>query len=978
MIPSACSSSPADLPAVHLPSLRPWTFRTGCFLLLAFCCAILRPSEPAAQQTLFAFEDALQGPELVRSFATLGPAVGDCNNDGWPDLFVVEQFGPNLALRVNTGNGFFADHSAAIQIDAAQREKGAGAAFGDYDNDGDLDLFVPVGNFDVGLSAPNILQENDGGRFRVVTQKAGLADAQSSHLATWLDYDRDGYLDLYVANSGFWPQLAPDSRDRLFRNNGDGTFADATEQAGLLKQLSAGGGSSGGVAVGDFDDDGWPDIYVGISGAPNRLFLSDGQGGFRDATTGDFNDLGEPAGVAVGDIDNDGDLDLFQADGVAPQVEAVYRSQMLLNLGEGAFLDVTEGVGLEGVLNVRASYPTMGDIDNDGDLDLLLTLITGGIPSERSHLLYLNNGDGTFDDATEHSGMVLPADGLALADWNLDGFLDLFCSTDGAFNKTPPTPDAAKYTGFRNAFYVNQGNDNHWLRVELVGTRSNRSGIGTRLLARAGDLEQMREMRSGRGFGQDEMVAHFGLGGRNQVDRLEIRWPSGQIDVLENIPTDRKIRVFEGRSAYWEARPTTWSHSLPDSVLAGAELQFEVKVRPALFAEDARIERISADLSELGESSDIPLQDLGDGTYAVSRALTVDTPPGLREATIAIEQESAAGTHLIHLSAIVAVLPTADRMIFDDGPATGWQLRAGEGIWLESESDAEVRRGASAQTILFGGIDPGSTGSFSYAYTATGDGAGSPWLYPQDEVNPFGYTHLSFWLHPGEGHIDSLFVDLGQTTVIAPGIFGVPVHVSLVGDNPDLRALCTLKGGFELLELVVNGTVDPASLGRRWLGLELAEPRWMEVHVPLDSLRGRERSLPLRFIRFRAAGEGTFHIDDLRLSRGSGGWISAVLEEQEQALPQRLSLEQNVPNPFNSGTSIRFSLPQDADEVELAIFNLLGQKVAILFAGRTRSGEQVVNWDGRDDRGRALASGVFLYRLRSEGGMKTRKLVLLR
>ena len=953
--------------------------RAACLLSLAFCCAILHPSESPAQQTFFTFADALRGPELVRSFATLGPAVGDCNNDGWPDLCIVEQFGPNLALRFNAGNGLFADHSAAVQIDAAQREKGAGAVFGDYDNDGDLDLFVPVGNFDTGFSAVNMLQRNDGGRFRTATREAGLLDAQSSHLATWFDYDRDGYLDLYVANPGFAPELSPENRDRLFRNNGDGTFADATEQAGLLRPLSAGGGSSGGIGVGDFDNDGWPDIYVGVSGAANHLFLSDGQGGFRDITAGDFNDLGESTGVAVGDIDNDGDLDLFQADGVAPQVDAVYRSQMLLNLGEGDFLDVTEGVGLKEVLGVRASGPTMGDIDNDGDLDLLLTLITGEAAPEPSHLLYLNDGDGTFTDATKRSGMGLPAGGLVLGDWNLDGYLDAFLSTDGAFVEIQPTPDAAKYAGFRNAFFFNRGGEYHWLRVELVGARSNRSGVGARLVATAGDLEQMREVRSGRGFGQDEMVAHFGLGERDLVDRLEIRWPSGEVDVLEGIPADRKIRVFEGHSDYWEVQPTTWSHDLPDSILAGAQLKVEIRVRPALFAGDARIEEASADLSRLGGPRQLPLRYLGDGEYAVSSDLIVAAPPGLREVVIAIEQESRAGLHEMYLSKMVAVMPSEDRTLFDDGPVAGWRVRAGEGIWLAAESDAEVRHGASAQAISFAATDPGTMGAFSYLFTGGGAASSAEWLYPQEEVNSFGYTHLSFWLHPGTGRIDSLFADLGQTTVIAPGIFGVPVHASLVGDDPELRALYSLKGGFDLLELVWSGAVDPASLGRRWMGLEWAEPRWMEVHVPLDSLRGRERSLPLRSIHFRGSGKGTFYIDDLRLSRGPAGWISAVLEEEDRALPQQLSLEQNVPNPFNSGTAIRFALPPEAGEAELAIFNLLGQKVATLFAGRRLWGEQVVRWDGRDDRGRPLASGVFLCRLRTEEGeMETRKLLLVR
>ncbi|MEW6755763.1 MAG: VCBS repeat-containing protein [Candidatus Latescibacterota bacterium] len=222
--------------------------------------------------------------------------------------------------------------------------------YGDYDNDGDLDLFVAVGSpFAVGKS---ILLRNDRGTFRDVALEAGLTGSLGTDNAVWLDYDRDGYLDLYIGNPGCGTLEQP-VYNLLYRNRGDGTFEDVTERAGLMLQLGStdaggcGGGSNGGMAAGDFNDDGWPDLYVAVFSAPNRLFLNDGQGRFRDATTAEIADPGEAFGVAVGDTDNDGDLDIFQASGGNDDLNLPYRSPLLLNLGQGQFVDFTEGGALE-------------------------------------------------------------------------------------------------------------------------------------------------------------------------------------------------------------------------------------------------------------------------------------------------------------------------------------------------------------------------------------------------------------------------------------------------------------------------------------------------------------------------------------------------------------------------------------------------------------------------------------------------------
>ena len=340
-------------------------------------------------------------------FQVLGMTFGDYNNDGWPDLFLAEGTNSNadpirqVALLYNEGDGRFTDRTDGLPAGLARRAMGSGAIFGDYDNDGDVDLYVPTGSYwDRGRDR---LLRNERGVFRDVSLAAGLVDSLPTDNALWLDYDRDGHLDLYVGHWLDWayPDLGLDQgalRNALYRNRGDGTFEETTRAAGLDTSLAAGterallgGGSVGGMAAGDFDDDGWPDLYLGVFLAPNRLFLNDGQGGFDNAPSNDLNDGDSAFGVAVGDVDNDGDLDIFQAAGGTFRQA---RSLLLLNQGGGQFIDFTEGVGLSALGSRTTLGVQLADIDNDGDLDLM---------TAQRHFLFLNDGDGFFQDATDQS-----------------------------------------------------------------------------------------------------------------------------------------------------------------------------------------------------------------------------------------------------------------------------------------------------------------------------------------------------------------------------------------------------------------------------------------------------------------------------------------------------------------------------------------------------------------------------------------------
>ena len=622
-------------------------------------CLGLALAGPLTAQTLFT-EVEPAGLQVFTSPYPRDMTFVDYDNDGLQDVFLVgngyqpPQSPRQIGLFRNAGDGRFTDQTALLPVEVDGVIGGGGAVFGDYDNDGDEDLFLPV-------QPHNVLLRNDRGRFTIADPGPGLRDSISTDNAIWLDYDRDGHLDLYVGNLGESEDY-PRGYNRLFRNLGDGTFADQTDEAGLAIEVEpVFGGSLGGMAAGDFNDDGWPDLYLGVLsppgglGAPNRLFLSDTQGGFRDATTSEIGDRGEAFAVAVGDTDNDGDLDIFQA--AAGYGES--RSPLLLNLGGGDFLDVTDGSGLA-VLGVTASSASFADIDNDGDLDLI---VGSSKKAERyKSFFFLNDGTGSFVDQSAASGV----DGrgyIAVGDYDGDGFVDLLIPSQ---------------LGRNVALYRNNGNANHWLRVELVGVESNRSGIGARVLATSGDLAQMREILGGLGRCQNERAAHFGLGSRTQVDRLVIRWPSGQEDVLYDVPADQKIRVFEGREGYHPVKPTVWVSAPPEAVVGGARSRIAAAVKPALFEADARVARLTADLRQLGGPADLPLVPGEGGVFRLDTTLQVDVPRGSYTVWVDIEQQTSLGDYWVRLSQQVRVVSGEDLSVFG---------RAGEGGWTWHAED---------------------------------------------------------------------------------------------------------------------------------------------------------------------------------------------------------------------------------------------------------------------------------------------------
>jgi hypothetical protein len=492
-----------------------------------------------------------------------GSIIFDYNNDGWPDIFFVnggsfvdkqKAAGARHRLYRNNKDGTFTDVTATSGIGVSGF--GMGACSADYDNDGWPDLYI------TSVGASKLYHNNGNGAFTDVTDKAGVGSQLWSASCAFGDIDNDGYVDLYVTNyvdfgvnNNKYCVYSGDSRvychpnvyngvpDILYRNKGDGTFTDVSRPAGIYRP----DGKGLGVVFGDYDGYGWIDIYVANDSTPNFLFHNKGKGVFEE--------VGLLAGVAVGsdgqalagmgtdmgDVDGDGLLDIFVTN-LDRQTHNLYR-----NLGKGLFADVTfeSGVG-------EATLPFVGfgavffDYDNDTDLDLAIangdvidnvSLFRDSTSYEQRNLLLQNNGMGKFRDVGPASGpgfaLKKPSRSLSAADIDNDGDLDLLIGNVGQ------TADLLRNDG---------GNNSNSLSIRTIGSKSNRDGIGARLKLTVGGKVLIQEVRAGSSYlSQSDLRVHFGMDKAPRADRLEIRWPSGAVDVLQDIEANQILTVTEGQ-----------------------------------------------------------------------------------------------------------------------------------------------------------------------------------------------------------------------------------------------------------------------------------------------------------------------------------------------------------------------------------------------------------------------------------------------
>lgn len=496
-----------------------------------------------------------------------GAAWLDYDGDGFLDFYLAnsaatEVFRPTAELRGalfrNGGDGSFADVTAEAGV-AARGLFAMGTAVGDYDNDGDPDLAV------TGYGRSALYRNEGNGSFRDVSADAGVTNpGKWGSSAAWFDYDNDGLLDLLIVNYLDWtadtnlhcgerrpgyrsychPNKYRGQTPTLYRNRGDGSFQDATDEAGLGQEA----GNSLGVVCFDYDRDGWMDVFVANDSMRNFLYRNAGDGTFEEVAflaavaLGENGEAEAGMGTAAADYDGDGWPDLYMTH-LDFEFDRLYR-----NAGDGSFVDATfeDGIGYA-TFDLSGFGTGFIDYDNDGWRDLFVAnghvldnieLFHEGTRYAERKLLF-RNVEGRFEEAAERHGPALAlakvSRAAAFGDFDNDGDIDVLVGNNGQ------APQLLRNEG---------GNRNNWLQVQLIGTRSNRDGVGARVTVSAGESRVYAE-RTGGGSYQSahDPRLHFGLGGQERIDSVEIVWPSGQVDRIESVEPNRVLAVREGEGA---------------------------------------------------------------------------------------------------------------------------------------------------------------------------------------------------------------------------------------------------------------------------------------------------------------------------------------------------------------------------------------------------------------------------------------------
>lgn len=838
--------------------------------------------------TVFAqsFTKITSSPLVSEVSSFLGASWGDYDKDGNIDLFVANYLGTN-SLFHNTGDGNFTKVTTGTI--AVPQQYSYSGSWGDYDNDGDLDLYVTIDG------RGNLLYRNDNnGTFTRILDGAIVTDAAYSVSASWGDFNNDGYLDLFVAND-------VGQKNALYKNNGDGSFIKITNGS-IVNDTDA---SVVGLWA-DYDNDGDLDLYV-VNGwfslQKNRLYRNEGSGKFTKITEGAIvNDAEGSTGGTWGDYDNDEDLDLYVSNSWQDAKNSLYR-----NNGDGTFTKVTEGA------IVNDPGPSVGsswiDYDNDGDLDLFVINSHGW-----KNNLYQNNGDGTFTRML--SGIIVNDDstwsfGCSWADHDNDGDQDLFVTNGGFF-----------YTG-RNFFYQNDGNQNNWISIQCKGTVSNASAIGATVHIKATifgkPIWQMQQISGQTSFlGQNSLDAEFGLGDAPKIDSLVIKWPSGIKQILIDIMPNQKIQATESPTyqhdllmrqfTMLQPRLTVFANAYPKVVIQNVSFNDEVNISVSchidstnivVFSQTKIVQALkSFELKEVEFDKWVPS---GKNTYHMLFYVNMENDEDRSNDSLKITVDA------------VNLIDDFELGLDNWNVETGWKQIGGIAHTGNASLNSTV--GANYEN----NVDARATYNYNF------------------DLSHLKSAHISFWT----------------------------------------RYVIELNHDYGYVEVSADGGQNWQQLGDPYTGIKAS---WYQEGRSLTNFCGQGYD-DVR-IRFRFVSDSTqafpalgWFIDDIEIYPTE--LTTSVAGEFQVETPKGYHLSDNYPNPFNPETTIEYELPK-AGSVRLEVYNLLGQKVKTLIDHIQAAGVHRVNWDGKNEFSDNIASGIYLYRMETNDFKATKRMLLIR